>query len=76
MERDKIYTCKNCQYEFNEWNLLCLDDTSKREKLLDTFLQNSLQIEDYETAAIIRDTKNSINMVLISRLEGKNLLEV
>jgi hypothetical protein len=63
-------------YEFNEWNLLCLDDTSKRDKLLDTFLQNCLQVEDYETAAIIRDTKNSVYRILKLRLEEKKLLEI
>ena len=63
-------------YEFNEWNLLCIDDTSKRNRLLDTFLQKCLKIEDYETAALIRDTKISLENTLKLKLDESKLLEI
>lgn len=63
-------------YEFNEWNLLCIDDTNKRDRLLDNFLQKCLKLEDYETAVLIRDTKISLEKTLKLKLDESKLLEI
>ena len=63
-------------YEFNEWNLLCIEDSNKRDRLLDNFLQKSINLEDYETAALIRDTKIAIENTLKLRLDETKLLEI
>lgn len=65
-------------YEFNEWNLLCIEDISKRNRLVDNFLQSCLNTEDYETAAFIRDTKISLENTIKLKIEldENKLLEV
>lgn len=63
-------------YEFNEWNLLCIEDDTKRNKLLENFLQKCLSTEDYETAALIRDTKISLENTLKLKQDKNSLLEV
>ena len=65
-------------YEFNEWNLLCIEDTSKRNRLVDNFLQSCLNTEDYETAAFIRDTKISLENTIKLKIEldENKLLEI
>lgn len=63
-------------YEFNEWNLLCIDDVVKRNRLLDTFLQKCLLTEDYETAVLIRDTRISLENNLKLKSEENKLLEI
>jgi len=63
-------------YEFNEWNLLCIDDVVKRDRLLDTFLQKCLLTEDYETAVLIRDTRISLENTLKLKSEENKLLEI